>query len=221
MKRIKTSNLLLSLITLTGITSFLFSCNNKDTTSSDVSSKGINYADTTIYKKIYSKDGFVLLQDKNYKQEPHAPKKSAPIEDTTAARMVRYFNNNPSKKYYPKIIDFEISSVLEILKELSADEGGIEKKSLRIYLGSYYKRVIDSLYKDSSVNYKKKIMNYTTAILVGRYDSVEFTKAHNLGNLCPPNCIPAESTVPDEMKSKIYKISGKLEDVPQHEPNYE
>ncbi len=222
MKRNKSLNMVCGLIIVAIITNIITSCNGDTGTAPKGSPAGdsLTYCDTNIYKKIYSKDGFVLLKEKNYvpKDSSGFLMKSDTISDDTAARMVRYFNNKPLKRKFPIVIDFDITSVNQILAELTKyDTEGEDKKGLRIYLGAYDKKSIELLHSDLTEEEKEQYMNYMTAILVGRYAGTELTKAHDLGNLCPPNCQPPGAKNPEKNTSRIYRYSLDRNDVPVHE----
>jgi len=206
---------------LSALIVFFANCNNPTSPSTEGTSlsteakkDSCSYCDTTLFKKIYSKDGYVLFADRRVNDSVTFDKKSAPINLDTAARMVRYFKNDSRRRRYPIVIDFDITSINKIVQELNdINTGDDEKKSFRIYLAGYDKKSLEMLYPDLTPTERQLLLNFTTAILVGRYDGGEATTAVNLGNLCPPNCVPPTPPEPNEAKSKIFRTAKSRDDV--------
>lgn len=168
--------------------------------------------DTAKYKVVYKKDGYVLLHSLE-DSVGFTDKKSAPIKDDIATRMIRYYIKRPQSAKYPIVIDFDYTSIAYLMTKLDdINMREHEKKSLRIYLSAYDKAAVDSLYTGVPATERGKFVNYMTAVLVGRYDGAEVTEAVNLGNICPPNC-PDNSTIPDPNKSRLYRKATTRTDI--------
>lgn len=144
--------------------------------------------DTTQYKVVYSKDGYVLLRSLR-DSVAFTDKTSQRVSDDTASRMIKYYIKRRRGQKQPITIDFDYSSIAYILTMLdSPNMPDNEKKSLRIYLSAYDTKMANELYRGLTAAQRAEMDGYMTTILVGNYDGVEKTDAVNLGNICPPNC---------------------------------
>lgn len=208
---------------------FFLSCSdnqqNKPVTRLDNGIDKYGY-DTVKFKKVYNQKGYLLLVNKEeYKNDSLAIAKNiVRIPDDPASRMVRYFKNtkpieSPTTPKNPIVIDFDFTTVAELIRQLDGiNTEDDSKKAFRVYLARYDSKALNTLYASETTDSRRRIFNYTTAVLIGLYDGSEVNNAINLGNLCPPNCIVGAT--PNPAKSRIFKMSNERIDVPSLETVY-
>lgn len=171
--------------------------------------------DTTQYKVVYSKDGYVLLRSLSSGDSiAFTDKASQRISDDTASRMIKYYIKRRRGPKQPITIDFDYNSIAYIMTVLDSPNTPYnEKKKLRIYLSAYDTKLADELHPDLTPAQRAELDGYLTTILVGMYDDEEKTDAVNLGNICPPNCpddgdgaTPTARPIgPNRVKAKLYE----------------